>query len=334
MTVKATSNQQYFRLLIPAFFLALLGYVASSVTFPETSIDFSLALTADLIFTTPLIYFLVIRNTQIPNLTVVPVFILGIVVGSLFLPQDQQTYLGLVKTWVLPLVELTVFTLVFLKFRALRKSVKASTGSGLDFYTSLKTASLELLPKKMAVFFATELAVFYYAIFKWRIPKLKSKEFTNYRETGTRAILYALVAVVLIETTVVHILLAKVSHTAAWILTILSIYTGFQVLGFVKSFSHRPIIIDKKQLKLRYGLLAEADIPLDNIDHVEVLSWKSELEDDVTSFSPLGDLDGHNLLLHLTSSQSIAGFYGKTKMAQKLAIHVDQKREFLASIAV
>ncbi|MFT5886024.1 MAG: hypothetical protein ACI9IP_002488 [Arcticibacterium sp.] len=332
MTAKTSSNHAYYRILVPVVFLALLAYVASSITFPETSIDFSLALTADLIFTTPLVYFLAIRKTQIPKLTVVPVFILGIVVGTLFLPKEQQTYLGLVKTWVLPVIELTVITFVFLKFRALRKPVRADTGSGVDFYTSLKAASTEILPKRIAVFFATELAVFYYAIFKWRVPKLKSNEFTNYKETGTRALLYALVGVVLIETTVGHILISRWSPTAAWILTVLSIYTGFQVLGFVKSFSHRPISVNKELLKLRYGLLAEADIPLDNIVHLESLSWKSELEEGVTSFSPLGDLDGQNLVLHLKAPQSITGFYGKTKMTQKLAIHVDQKQEFLATI--
>jgi hypothetical protein len=192
----------------------------------------------------------------------------------------------------------------------------------------------EILPKNFSLFFATELAVFYYAIFKWRIPKLKSFEYTSYKETGTRAILYALVGVVFIETAVLHFLIGRINLTAAWILTLLSIYSGFQVLGFIKSLSYRRIQMVKGFLNLKYGLFAETCIDLNNIEKIDILSWKSEMDKSVATLSPMGDLDSYNLIIHIKKPQDLTGFYGKKKSFEKLAIYVDNKEAFLAEYAI
>ena len=70
----------------------------------------SSAITFDLLITTPILYYLIIRKRSIPKTTIIPVFILGIIVASIILPQAHQGYLELVKTWFLPLLELGVFT--------------------------------------------------------------------------------------------------------------------------------------------------------------------------------------------------------------------------------
>jgi len=57
---------------------------------------------------------------------------------------------------------------------------------------------------------------------------------------------------------------------AAWMLTILSIYTGFQLLAFAKSFSKRPILIENNTLYLRYGIMSNAEIEIKNIKSIEI----------------------------------------------------------------
>jgi hypothetical protein len=165
----------YYGVLISFLALYFLIHSESYVHFPG---KLSFAITTDLILTIPLLYFLLIRKTNIPKLTVVPVFILGLILGSVFIPKEQQGFLDLIKAWVLPIVELSVLTIIFIQFRKIKQTVSVQTQNGLDFYTSLKMVTSEILPKRFSLFFATELAVFYYAIFKWRIPKLKSHECT------------------------------------------------------------------------------------------------------------------------------------------------------------
>src|SRR6056297_2889248 len=77
----------------------------------------NLAITADLLLTVPLVYFLLIRKSKIPKTTVIPVMIIGLLVGSYFLPKENQTYLELFKNWFLPVIELSILTFVIIKVR-------------------------------------------------------------------------------------------------------------------------------------------------------------------------------------------------------------------------
>ena len=54
---------------------------------------FNLAITADLVLTIPLIYFLVIRKTNIPKITVVSMMVVGLVIGTYVLPKSSK-FLG------------------------------------------------------------------------------------------------------------------------------------------------------------------------------------------------------------------------------------------------
>ena len=84
---------------------------------PTQSGIFSYGLTADLLLTNPFFYWLAIRKTRIPNISVVPVFVLSMVLGFSLIPEENQQYLQLAKTWVLPVIELTVFGFIIFKIR-------------------------------------------------------------------------------------------------------------------------------------------------------------------------------------------------------------------------
>ena len=88
--------------------LALIGtlilLMKSSFLIGNDTLNF--AITVDLLLIVPLVYFLLIRKSEIPNTTVIPVMIIGLLVGSYFLPQQSQTYLSIFKTWALPVIEI------------------------------------------------------------------------------------------------------------------------------------------------------------------------------------------------------------------------------------
>ncbi|WP_072032152.1 CPBP family intramembrane glutamic endopeptidase [Crocinitomix catalasitica] len=292
----------------------------------------NLAITADLLFVVPLIYFLLIRKSKIPNTTVIPVMLVGLILGSYFLEKESQTYLDLFKNWALPVIEFSILTFVIIKVRKALKTYKKLKSVTPDFYDTLKSVCSEILPKKLVLPFVTEVAVFYYGFINWKKRVINSNEFTYHKESSTPALLGGFIMVIGIETIALHFLLAKWSLIFAWILTVLSLYTAIQVLGFAKALSKRPISIESNKLFLRYGIMNETTIDLKDIDDIEVSSKDIELNKETRKLSFLGALESHNVIIRLKYENTLIGLYGLKKRFITLLLHVDSKADFVNSV--
>ncbi|MOA15978.1 hypothetical protein D3C78_1361670 [compost metagenome] len=77
-----------------------------------------------------------------------------------------------------------------------------------------------------------------------------------------------LIFVLPIEGAVVHLLLAQWSHTAAWIVTVSSLYVLILFLADYRAMVLNPITVENGCVKIRYGMRAFMDIPLDTIRSV------------------------------------------------------------------
>ena len=311
--------------------IALIG-IAKSSAFNQSSTTLSTAITVDLLLTIPLVYFLLIRKTNIPKTSVVPLVILGIVTCSLILPVENQYYLNLFKTWVLPVMELMLLSYVIYKIRKAINRYYLNKKGTFDFYSTLKETCYEILPKAVVIPFVTEIAVFYYGFFRWKKRTLKENEFSYHKTSGTISLLLAIILVVMIETVTLHVLVSKWSETAAWILTILSIYSGIQLFGFLKSMYYRPIVIEPDTLYLRYGIMNEAIIDLTSITSVEISSKNLESNHETRKLSFLGDLESHNVVIKLKEEHTLVGLYGIRHRFKNLVLHVDDADEFKLKI--
>ena len=327
MIISKNSSQ----LLVFGFpLLIILGMIllARSVWFQQNPEALSIGITMDLILTTPLVYFLLIRKKNIPKITVVPVFILGIVICSLIIPTENQSLLEWVKTWVFPLVELGVVVFIIYKVRTTLKIYKSYSSDNLDFFEVLKKTCKEVVPNKFATFLAMEIAVFYYGFIYWKKRVINENEYTYHKNSGIIGLLLGLLLIVSVETYVLHVLLLKWSHIAAWIASGVSIYSGIQVLGFLKSITKRPIVIANQKLYLRYGILSEAIVDIDNIESIEITSKDIEFDKETRKLSPLGELDQHNVLISLKNEDVLQGFYGIKRSYKRLAVFIDEKEQF------
>lgn len=313
---------------IPLLIIGIMVFISKSTIFNANPRILSTGITFDLLLTVPLVYFLLIRKSSIPNTTVVPILIIGIVICSIILPAENQYYLNLFKTWIFPIVELSILTFVILNVRKGIKRYKQNKTESFDFFTTLKSTCYEILPKKIVIPLVTEIAVFYYGFINWRKRKLRENEFTYHKDSGTVTLLLAIIFIVAIETVTFHILLAKWNIIVAWILTCLSIYSGVQLLGFLKSMPKRPISIEHEQLFLRYGIMNETTIDLKNIDSIEISSSDIELNKETRKLSFLGNLESHNVIIRLKKENILIGLYGIKRKYKNLALHVDKKNEF------
>jgi len=308
--------------------IGLMVFIAKTSLFQMNPNNLAIGITFDLLLTAPFIYFLLIRKTSIPKTTVVPFLILGVIICSIILPQENQHYLSLFKTWILPLVELSVLSYVIYNIRKGIKSYKQKKDLSFDFFTTLKNTCYEILPKNVVIPVVTEIAVFYYGFIYWKKRELKENEFSYHKDSGTITLLIAIIFIVAIETVVFHILLAKWSNLAAWILTFLSIYSGIQLFGFLKSMFKRPISIENGKLFLRYGIMNEAIIDLKDIDSIEISSKDIELNKETRKLSFLGELESHNIIIRLKEENTLIGLYGMKRKFKNLAFYVDDKIEF------
>jgi len=328
-TIQLNRNLIFFGIPLGLFAILIL-LMKSSLLQGNTALNN--AVTADLLLTVPLVYFLLIRKSEIPKTTVVPVLLIGVVIGSYFLPEEGQTYLGLFKNWALPVIELSILTFVVVKVRKAVKTYKNLKHASPDFFDTLKNACTEILPKKAVLPFATEVAVFYYGFINWSKRKTGSNEFTYHKKSGTPSLFGGIIMIIGVETVGLHFLLAKWNPALAWILTGLSLYSAIQLLGFAKALSRRPISIEADKLSLRYGIMNESIVPLSDIESV-VFSRKRLEKDKLTkTLSPLGELESQNLIIHLKRENTLTGLYGIKRKYMTIGLYVDEPHAFIEQL--
>lgn len=321
-------NRRLLSVGIPLLVFAFLVYLMRS-SFLGNYDGLELAITADLLLTVPFVYYLLIRKTNISKTSVLPIMLLGLFIGSYFMPKESQTYLNLFKLWALPLIELALLGTVVYKVRKAVLRYRALKGQTPDFFDTLKNACAEVLPKGLVLLFVTEVAVIYYGFVNWKTRTLRSNEFSYHKKSGAISLLAGLLMIVAIETLALHFLLAQWSPVLAWVLTVLSIYSAMQVFGCIKSMSRRPILIEDNLLSLRYGIMSQTSIELANIESI-TLSKKPIATDKLSrKLSPLGEMDSHNVVLQLKKEKQLIGFYGIKRSYTSLAFYVDEPERFV-----
>jgi hypothetical protein len=166
--------------------------------------------------------------------------------------------------------------------------------------------------------------MFYYAFLSWRarpdIPP-QSRALTYAEASGAAQLLPLLAFVLTLETTGVHLVIQRWSHTIAWILTALDVYALVWLLALWRSMQLRPILLTGDTLVIRLGYLFEAEIP-----RARIASWRS----------PAGPLDSFKnglfrnvrlndpqFLIELSEPITLQGPFGTTRQISNLAVAVD-----------
>jgi len=310
-------------LLVPGFLIVVVFLIAQS-SLPSAGHPYvSTAMTLDLVLTIPLIYWLIIRRTNIPSLSTIPVFVLGVILAGLLVPASDQQFLSVIRTWVLPVVEMSIIVLILRKIVHLRREVHSGDRFHGDAFNKLTQAAAEVVPGAVAYAMATELALFYYGFGAWKKPELTSQDFTCHRKSGTVAILSILLMMIAVEASAVHFLLIQWSAIATWILTGLSIYTGLQIIGMTRSLTRRYISVESNQITLRYGIMAEVCIPIDQILSFEPSTRSLDSEPESVLLSPLAGIEKHNFVISLKVGAQMRGLYGVKKRFSTIGFYVD-----------
>ena len=123
---------------IPIVLIGLIVAISKSTIFHNNPSVVSVGITIDLLFTVPLIHFLLIRKATIPKITIFPFFLIGLLVAKMVLPVENQVSLHFVRIWILPVIEAIVILFLVRKIRQAISDFKQDGETATDFFTALK----------------------------------------------------------------------------------------------------------------------------------------------------------------------------------------------------
>jgi hypothetical protein len=248
------------------------------------------------------------------------------------LAKEAPELLGFLRKVIYPVLELGLVAYLVRKFYLAARHSKNNQLVAPDFLVSTRQILKEVLgTEKLAHVLASEVAVFYY-LFK-RPAKIDYKNsFTSYKSNGVRMVLTTFLCLFVIETVGMHFLLQLWSKTGAWIFTGLGLYSGLQLFAHIRAMNSRPIILTRKELFLRNGLLGgDVMIPLEMIEEIKLCS-KPLAGDDVVKLAFIKGLENHNIAIHLSEEVVITKAFGKQKKAKVILASVDHPERFLKCV--
>ena len=126
----------------------------------------SSAIVFDLLITAPLLYFIAIRKSSISKLTVFRIFLAGVLFAGWIMNTNSSAFLQIIRTWISPVIEITLITFIAVKFYAAGKKAKRSGKENTDFLIYCRKILSEVFGnEKAGNIIASEIGVFYYAFF-------------------------------------------------------------------------------------------------------------------------------------------------------------------------
>ena len=332
------------RSLYPAAFLLALITVYAGDLFAAAALGRSahpdllaLGITLDLVVVVPcLVYFLLVRGRGWPPAVVIPAFLLSLAAAGRVLPADRQQFLQIFQWLAIPL-ELVVIGLVVVKVRQVARRMRTAEPADLadpgTLFERMRDAAREVLGANLlADALAFEIAVGHCAFAGWRErPVASPRTFTYHRRVAYGAMMGALLLVLAAETVGLHLLLQRWSPATAWVLTGLSIYSAFWLLGLYQAVRLRPIRIEEDRLLIRIGLKWRVEVPFEDVAALEILRGGTVLpkRKDLLRAVVLGDA---RYLLRLKRPLTAEGAYGMRKQVEQIAFTVDEPQRFEAAL--
>jgi len=324
-----TLKTNFLALGIPISILLTAVWIAKTIDF-SIHPNMNLAITLDLLFTAPFAYFLIAWRRKSPKFTAVSFLILGIILASVILPKDQQSWLELAKLALAP-IELGVFSFLAWKTYQLIKNFRAQEAAQIDFLSTFSKVCKQVLGDNLYANLITyEIAFFYYGLIKWKRTTFGENAFFYHKKSGASIMYFAMLGLFVVEAFVVHLLIARYSEFWAMIATGLSIYAIFQIIGHTKALIHRPILLEEEDLLIRHGLAGDISISYEQIKAITLDRKTPKEEKGIRKLA--GDLQPHNVKLELKTEHQLSSIYGLKKSFHTLLFFVDEAGVFVEKI--
>jgi hypothetical protein len=190
------------------------------------------------------------------------------------------------------------------------------------------SAVSEMLPPALVRLALAELIVIHIALFRWGGP---ADVPTNARAFAYHKHLTPMCATLLIlsaiEIAVYHLLVGHWSRIATIVMFILSDVGFVYLVGLIKSFRFRPVLLTPEGVRVRAGFLIDQLVPFDAIVAVESSFTGEEVRDAVTLNAAL--LAWPNIMLRLDRSLTHRSLLKKRGTFCRVAFRLDDPEPFI-----
>lgn len=318
--------------LVSIFIWCALLFLTTSEAFYKDLNLLSNAVTIDLFLTVPLVYFFLIRKTAIPNLSVIPIFLLSMWIGLKILPEEGQVLFSVINDHKIYIAELLFIWLESAMVYGIWKNYQKVKRGYYFFKEDIYSACSEYFGSNMfSSILAGEISIFYYLLKKREIPQAESF-FTYHKRSNLKTLTIFFSIVIFIESVIVHFLISRWNIVVSWIFTLSSIYLLFFIISHYKACLGLPIIIGKESLTINNGILARLTIPFNDIQEIKEVSYNENTKYRIWHLHPLGELGSFNLLLILNKKHSSKGLFGIRKEFEGITLEIDDKASFISRI--
>jgi len=282
----------------------------------------------DLTITVPVLYYLLlVRPGYSSWMALVAVVLAGARAVGFLLSAAEQTYLPPLRWLGVPL-EIWVVVAVA---RRLRR-----TAPGGDAVTRIRQAAGAVLRYEWAAeLVATELAVFYYALFAWRARPQSAPGYRTFglaEASGYGMFSILLMMAVAVEGVPLHLLLRSWSQTGAWIFTGLGIYSFLWMVALYRSLALRPVLIGSETVLLQVGFLWRAELRRGQIRSVRRFSAAEMADGKPAGYLSLVVLNEPQWMIELNEPVVVCGPLGRRKAVTRIGVAVDDGDAFGAAL--
>jgi len=231
----------------------------------------------------------------------------------------------LVKT---PILALTMVGVVLGHvFWVTARACKAVGREGIDRKARWVSAASEIFPPALVRLAVAEMTVIHMALFRWGGPAdvpANARAFAYHKHlTPMCATLLILSA---IEIAVYHLLVGHWSRTATLVMFVLSDVGFVYLVGLIKSFRFRPVLLTPEGVRVRAGFLIDRLVPLDAIIAIEGGFSGEEVRDPATLNAAL--LAWPNIMLRLDRPLHRHSLLKKRGPFVRVAFRLDDPESF------
>lgn len=190
------------------------------------------------------------------------------------------------------------------------------------------SAASELFPPALVRLAVAEMTVIHMALFRWGGPAdvpADARAFAYHRHlTPMCATLLILSA---IEIAVYHLLVGHWSRTATLVMFVLSDVGFIYLVGLIKSFRFRPVLLTPEGVRVRAGFLIDQLVPFDAIVAIEGSFTGEEVRDPATLNAAL--LAWPNIMLRLDRPVHRRPLLKKRGPFVRVAFRLDDPEPFI-----
>ena len=278
-----------------------------------------------------LFYILVVRRYQWPPNTVLAAVGAGLALSHWLIPAAQLPPLQVLR-WLPAGLELMTLGLLLTRARRLWRAYHTAVLVETGFLSRIRTAVAQQMGPTGQLLLA-EIDMLRFAVAGWWARPAahpNATAFSSHRESGFVALVVVGCLGLLIETAALHLLAHHWSPTLANWLLLFEVYGLLLLLAHGHAVRLQPTLLTAGEVLVRVGFCWRVVVPRAALVAVEPLRGDLQPDSETHNLAKLL-FTAPNLLLTFAESVTLTGPYGIRRSARRVAIYLDQPRQFIAA---